>query len=700
DVFRTTYDLGSVTLFNRTECVGLEAIMTVFVPMNDKVELWIMDIKNISSKTQKIDAIPCVPIFGGNRAYAEYHRDVVRLYNKTEIDKKESVISIHPGLEWVEGATDPSSINYFMKASLENSKAPDRFYTDRDTFLGAHNQWGEPLSLLTDTPPDRKMLGEEAVGAIEFKNIVLEPGQSAKIYVITGIAFDRHERDNAIKKYTPIVIEKSLEEVHDYWQKMTNKRVIKTKNKDFDFSWNKWWLYQLQLRFWFGNTGHPQFDYGSDFCGWREIWQDMIGTILMDSDKMEEHLIRTLEGIRMDGTNATRFFVRTRKFGSDEVNGLWCDHPYWTTQTILIYAEHVGNPKFLFHDGIRYFRDLYIDRGDTKDECWAKGTVGFLKNKMNTNATGTILEHLLCQLYPMFFDVGKNDLLAVKRADWNDAVDQTRGESVTFSMGFVEDCRDLAKYLEKLLKNHNITETPIAKELRVLIANNRSSIVEKRSRLKTYVDSVNIRSSGEKENVELRELINDLNEKSVLMKNRINEKAWTGEYYIAYFDHEGQAIKGSQNQDLAIYLMPQAFAIFSGVVEGERLTTMIQAVDKYLYDTKVGGYKLNYPAYETFDKDIGRITGFAAGTKENSAIFNHANLFYMNALARLKKAENAFKVWDGINPVRHSQMQSMILPWLPEYWVSSDNPNIAGKGEYPILTGSAVWTRINFERFI
>jgi cellobiose phosphorylase len=36
---------------------------------------------------------------------------------------------------------------------------------------------------------------------------------------------------------------------------------------------------------------------------------------------------------------------------------------------------------------------------------------------------------------------------------------------------------------------------------------------------------------------------------------------------------------------------------------------------------------------------------------------------------------------------------------LPEYYVSSDNPNIAGRGEYPILTGSAAWTRYLFQNF-
>ena len=38
--------------------------------------------------------------------------------------------------------------------------------------------------------------------------------------------------------------------------------------KEFDNLWNNWWCYQLSMRYWFGNTAHPETDYGSDFAGW------------------------------------------------------------------------------------------------------------------------------------------------------------------------------------------------------------------------------------------------------------------------------------------------------------------------------------------------------------------------------------------------------------------------------------------------
>ncbi|MBU0477214.1 hypothetical protein KKC91_01400, partial [bacterium] len=701
--FTVTFGLGSVCLENRTDSVGLKGKITVFVPLNDTVELWLIELTNIGKHTKKVDIIPTVPIFGGSRSYTEYHRDVVRLYNKSIHDNKTSTIIIYPGLEWIEGCTDHSSISYFMHASSSKGKGGNYFYSDRETFLGPHYRWDCPLSLAAKIRPKFNVFGKEAVGAIEFSNVRLKPGQTLSCGVINGIALQKEKVKEYVKKYNYSGILVAKEKLNNFWQKKSKKKTIKTDDKNFDISWNKWWLYQLSMRFWFGNTGHPQFDYGMDFSGWREIWHDMMGMILLDPIEVEKYLLYTLSGIRLDGTNATRFFSRTKKFGSDEVNGLWSDHPYWTTQTVLLYIEQLGDVKSLLRDGIKYFRDIYLHRGDEKDKDWQVGTIGNARTKGGSEATGSILEHLLVQLLSMYFDVGRNNLLNIKRADWNDSVDQTRGESVTFSMGLVQDLTELADYLEKMQRLKGVNKVKIFKELTILIGSNKISKKKKIERLDSYLEIVDKDISGKKVEIKLSELMADLRKKAAIVKKQINDIAWNGKYYIGYFDGKGKPIDtvfSNKKEDFMIYLMPQAFSIISGVAESKKIDIVIDSVNKYLYDRKVGGYKLNYPPYTQFDKRIGRITGFAPGTKENNAVFNHANLFWMYAMLRLKRADDAFKVWDGINPLNHEQTEAMLPPWLPEYYVSSDNVNFSGRAEYPMLTGSAVWTRLLFERYV
>ncbi len=691
--FKTTFGLGSVTLENETQAVGLKAKLTLFVPTQDKVELLLGEITNISDEEQTIDVIPTIPIFGGSRAYVEYHRDVVRLYNKSEHDKSRSAILIKPGLEWVEGSTDASDITYFMKAMTESGKPGSQFYSDRESFLGPHFQWREPLSLAAKLPARSPVLGKEAVGAIEFSKITLKPNETFKFVVVTGIGFTQTQAEEVIQKYSYATAVQEKQKLEQFWLEQTSQKQIHSQDPNFDTSWNKWWFYQLCMRYWFGNTAHPQFDYGTDFSGWREIWQDMIGIILLNPDKVKEHILKTLEGIRTDGTNATRFFARTKEFGSDEINGLWCDHPYWTTQAIWVYVQQSGHLDFFLQDGIKYFKDLYISRGEGKDENWPKGTIGRHTTKNGKEATGTVLEHLLTQILPMYFDAGKNGLLRIKRADWNDAVDQTKGESTTFSMGLVQDLKDLARILEELKKRKGITTFSLFEELAELLGNNNLSVEKRNARLQQFLSRVDQPLSGKKKEIAVADLIADLKEKAKIMTDLINEKAWNGKSYIGYFYADGAPVDN-------LFLMPHSFAIFSGVAEGERLEKMIASVNQYLFNAKNGGYKLNAPAYTKFNKKIGRITGFAPGTKENNAIFNHANLFWMYAMLRLGRCEAGAKAWQGVNPLNHEQTEALIPPFLPEYWISEDNTHLAGKGEYPMLTGTAVWTRILFEQWV
>ncbi|MCL1972701.1 MAG: hypothetical protein FWG57_06930 [Endomicrobia bacterium] len=705
--------LGYVRFSGKSKKHQLSVSAAVFVPNDDMAEIWMVEIKNDSNKAQTLDFIPAVPIFGGNRAYVEYHRDVVRLYNKSRITNH---IEILPGLEWIEGSTDSSNICYFMGAQTQKGRKGNRFYSDRETFLGANNMWLKPQAIMNNEAPKAQCCGKEAVGAIEFKNITIPAGKSEKFVIVNGITFGGSiGAEKAVKKYSYANAEKAFKKLGDFWKERTSRVVITTGNKDFNVSWNTWWCYQLSMRYWFGNTGHPQTDYGTDFSGWRDFWQDMMAATVIDPKGLEERTMKTLEGIRVDGTNATRFFARTKEFGSDEIHGLWCDHPYWTAQTVMILVNFLGDYDFLFRQGVAYFKDAYRNRGEIKDLDWKAGTIGNHKTVNGNVYKGTVIEHLLVQILTMFYDVGDNNLLKQKRADWNDAVDQVKGENVTFTFGTAFDCNEVADILEKTAKHKNITEIEVFEELTILMDKWKTPAdipaKERQKRLNAYLNKVNNKLSGKKVKVKVADILNDLRNKARVSIANANKKAWNGSYYSSYIFDNGKPVdtifknnalskKNPTSDDFEMMLMPQTWSLVSGGADkAKTVDKVIDSVFKYLYDKKVKALKLNYPPYLKFDKTIGRITGFAAGTKENNALFCHANLFFVWAMLKRDRADDAYKIFSGVNPLNHEHETFRSGPWIPEYYVSSDNPNIAGRGEYPILTGSAAWTRYLFQNF-
>ncbi len=695
--FESTLDLGEVTLHSK--CGDLETDSTVFVPVNESCECWDVRITNRSDAARRIDVSLVLPLYAGSRAYVEYHRDVVRLYNK--IDAAGHVL-VENGLEWIEGRTGRSSLCYIASARMGADRLPDRVWSDREDFLGPLYRWDHPEALIEDREPRIQGLGRELVAAFEFRGVSLTPGESVSLSLSAGVAPDRATAARIEALAEKDAIAKRREEVSAFWSEHAGKVRIETGHPDFDSSWNRWWLHQSLIRHWFGNTGHPQFDYGSDFSGWREIWQDLMAWAPLDPAGALDKSVYTLSGIRPDGTNATRFFTRTRRFGSDEVNGLWCDHPYWTLPTMLMIGDELGDLSYLLKDGIPYFRDTFRSRGDKKTEGWPSGKIAEATAVSNVNLSqnsppllGTVIEHLLVQNLGMYYDCGRHGLLKHRRADWNDAIDQLHdGENVVFSCGVARNLRLLASALNDLASCHGASSIALFEAAARLTLPDDGAAPTRQDAMRKFLREVDGDVSARRIDVDARSLQSSLESKADTLVRIVREKAYNGTFFHGYIRPDGQAIE--EAGECPMHLMPQTWALLADAVSGNEVDRLIEAVFENLSDAH-GGLRLNAPAYTRFDPEIGRITGFAPGTKENGAVFNHANLYFIHALLLRRRAQDAWKVFSGISVLGRDRAATA-GPHLPEYWIGSDHPFLAGRAEYPLLTGTGPWTRMVFPR--
>lgn len=116
-----------------------------------------------------------------------------------------------------------------------------------------------------------KFEGYEAIGAIRFNDIIIEPGQS-KTYIV-AMAFGESKRDiesisNDVLKETDF--DSLLEETKLYWNNKINIS-YKTKDSEFD-NWMYWVNFQPMLRRIYGCSFLPHHDYGKGGRGWRDLW--------------------------------------------------------------------------------------------------------------------------------------------------------------------------------------------------------------------------------------------------------------------------------------------------------------------------------------------------------------------------------------------------------------------------------------------
>ena len=127
----------------------------------------------------------------------------------------------------------------------------------------------------------------------------------------------------------------------------------------------------------------------------------------------------------------------------------------------------------------------------------------------------------------------------------------------------------------------------------------------------------------------------------------INREAWDGEWYLRAFTKDGSIGAKSSPTGGNIYVNPQSWSILADVVPRERLEAVLKAIDGM--DTRYG-IPLCKPAYETFDRHVGRMSGMLPGLFENGGVYNHANAFKMMADCKVGRGNQAYETLKKMMP--------------------------------------------------
>lgn len=678
----------------------LKAVMTSFVPnTEEKVELTKFEITNTSDKEQKITSTVAIPLYARSASNIRDHRHVTSLLHRTFTVK--NGIMIHPTLTFDERGHNKNKVYYGALAKEEvngEMVSPISFCPVTEEFIGHGGNFENPYYVMKNEPLPYKVGeevdGYETVAAIRFEDTVLAPGETRTYIVALGFGESEAEITEISKKYLITKhFDKYLEETKEYWQKKIN---VSYNSADTDFdNWMHWVNFQPMLRRIYGCSFLPHHDYGKGGRGWRDLWQDCLALLIMEPEQVRQMLIDNFGGVRFDGTNATIIGSKQGEFIADRNNivRVWMDHGAWPYLTTSLYIEQTGDIEFLREENT-YFKDAQIHRGEDRDERWndSRGN-----KQMTTEAEpyrGTVLEHLLIQHLTSFYDVGEHNHIRLRGADWNDGLDMAndRGESVAFTALYGGNMRNLAKNIKAYEEKTGKNTITLAKEILTLIDADKSiydSIGDKHAVLDEYCESVKHIISGEKVEVPCDKLIDVLNGMSDWIGNHIRKTEWLSDkdgysWFNGYYDNSGKAVEGDFETGVRMMLTGQVFAIMSETATKEQVAEIVKATDKYLYDEKIGGYRLN-TNFNEVKTDLGRLFGFAFGHKENGAVFSHMAVMYANALYSRGFAKEGYKVINTLYKHCNDYNLSNIYPGVPEY------VNQRGQGMYHYLTGAASW---------
>ncbi|MEK7330209.1 MAG: glycosyl transferase family 36, partial [Candidatus Eisenbacteria bacterium] len=175
------------------------------------------------------------------------------------------------------------------------------------------------------------------------------------------------------------------------------------------------------------------------------------------------------------------------------------------------------------------------------------------------------------------------------------------------------------------------------------------------------------------------------------MRAAVNEHFWDGEWYVRATKDSGEPIGSKHNRDGRIYLNAQTWAILHRVAPDERIPILLAAMEKHLY--RAYGPLLLWPAYRRPDAEIGYLTRYAPGARENGGLYTHAAAWAVQAECMLGRRRQAWRllkrfwpVFRGMDP-DHYQAEPYASPGNVD---GPASPHY-GRGGWTWYTGSAAW---------
>lgn len=253
---------------------------------------------------------------------------------------------------------------------------------------------------------------------------------------------------------------------------------------------------------------------------------------------------------------------------------------------------------------------------------------------------GTVLEHLERAIERLLEDKGPNGMTRIFFADWNDALNIQTDDQAESVMLTEQLALALSEMRELYLKLDNQKKAAICDE----------------------------------EYQKIRSII--------------NEKAWDGEWYIRATCHD-RPIGSNSSEGSKIYLNAQTWAVLAGIPDEAKMETVIKSIDSMEHDF---GFPINYPAYATYSKDVGRMSGMLPGLYENGGVYCHATGFKVMMDCMLGRGDIALRTLSKIAP--DSEKNPSELSGAEPYVFTncySIHPDYYGKSYQSWTTGTSAW---------
>ncbi|MBN2713007.1 MAG: glycosyl transferase [Planctomycetes bacterium] len=529
----------------------------------------------------------------------------------------------------------------------------DGFDTDRETFLGAYGSFQDPAVPAAGKSGNSVAHGWSPVASHQI-NLALKPGEKQNLIFVLGYI----ENPDAEKWEAPGVINKtrakemqakfgspekvaaSLKEIEDFWTGLLGKYSIKTEDEKLARMVNIWNPYQVMVTFNMSRSA-SYFESGiGRGMGFRDSNQDLLGFVHMIPERARERIL-DIAATQLEDGGAYHQYQPLTKRGNHELGGGFNDDPLWMIASTSAYVKETGD-------------EAILDEMVPFDNDPAKAQ--------------TLLEHLKRSFYHVVNNKGPHGLPLIGRADWNDCLNLNC---------FSANPDDSFQTCEN--KDGKTAESVLIAGMFVAIG-------------KEYVDICNRR--GLKDEAAKAQAEIDIMEKTVL------EHGWDGEWFIRAYDDASRKVGSKECEEGKIFIESQGYCVMGGIGKNDgKAVKALDSVAEWLETEH--GIVLHQPAYQTYHLNLGEISSYPPGYKENAGIFCHNNPWIMIAETVVGRGARAFDLYRKVAPAYIAdQKLHRTEPYVYSQMIAGKDAINHGEAKNSWLTGTAAWMYIAITQHI
>ncbi len=642
DTYECRHGLGYTII--RSIMVGIESQIRYFIPLGESLEIWELTLTNHRDRTANLSIFSTIEfcLWDAWDDTTNFQRN----YSIGEVEVVDDVI--YHKTEYRERR------NHFAYMACSEKLAG--FDTQREAFLGAYQGWDSPLAVEIGKMSASIACGWQPIGAQHVK-VRLVGGEQKKIVFILGYHENPQEKKfdppgsqtvnkcrvrPKISRYTQVAeVDSAFEILRNYWNRLLGKLQVITPDEHTNRMVNIWNAYQVMATFNFSRSA-SYFESGiGRGMGFRDSNQDLLGFVHLIPDRARERIL-DLAATQFPDGGAYHQYQPLTKRGNHDVGSGFNDDPLWLILSVAAYVKETGDWEILDE------KAPYDNLPGTEEP---------------------IYDHLRRSIQYIMDRLGPHRLPLIGRADWNDCLNlncysESPGQSFQTTTN----------------KDGKIAESIFIAGLFILVANEMVEIARWHER--------------EKDAETFCKTIEE-------MKKAIWSAGWDGEWFRRAYDDFGHPIGSKGCVEGQIYIEPQGICVMAGLGldDGRAMQALDSVADRL---ATPHGIILHQPAYSRYYLNLGEISSYPPGYKENAAIFCHTNPWIIISEAKIGRGDQAHDYYLRTNPSAREDISEVhkCEPYVYAQMIAGRDAASYGEAKNSWLTGTAAWNYVSITQWI